>query len=166
MSEPGRDRRAVHRVSVQTTGAPSTFNVLWAGGELASRRDRDIVMRAASMLRRLGTDVRIRMTTVPPSDTDHWAHTVLVVDDGSRAPAGLLAELNAAARVGPHVMLCLTGSQTPSEEALSASRVELVALNSPDGALLASAWLRLAERVGDAGDGQDGQVREASPAHS
>ncbi|MDU0348863.1 hypothetical protein [Actinomyces sp. MRS3W] len=142
-------------------GERATFNVLWPGGELATRQVCDMVMEAAGILRRLGVDVRIRATAVPtygagPEDASgehapqaaYWADTVLVVDDASRAVAAMLADLDAALAAGPDVLLLALEAPTVSTQQLQehvarAHHVRMLAAS--DAALLAAAWLPLTE---------------------
>ncbi|NDR52900.1 hypothetical protein [Actinomyces sp. 565] len=96
-----------------------------------------------------------------------WADTVLVVDDGARSPQALTAQLHAAATAGPHVILCTfgadrrppggaPGSATLDAEELAHARLDVVELSGSDGALLAAAWLALAERAEGPADGAGG----------
>ncbi|MDO4899138.1 hypothetical protein [Actinomyces sp.] len=130
----------------------NTFNVLWPGGELATRRGQGVVMEAAGLLRRLGVDVRIRMS--PAEDDGQWADTVLVLDDGGREPKALEADLEAAVSLGEQTVLCTSAPETLATERLCELRTQLRVLSPVDASLLAAAWLALAEH-GTRGDGLD-----------
>ncbi|QHO91322.1 hypothetical protein CWT12_08340 [Actinomyces sp. 432] len=105
-----------------------------------------------------------------------WADTVLVVDDGVRSPQALTAQLRAAASAGPHVILCTFGADStphggaPSRATLDAeelahARLDVVELSGSDGALLAAAWLALAERAADPVDDGAGGDQALAAAH-
>lgn len=141
----------VEQVGGSRIGAGATFNVLWPGGEAAAASTRETVLEAAALLRRLGTDVRMRMPQpgTPEADANHrWADTVLLVDD-AHDPAALATQVHAAAAAAPHVVVCTTGRDW--DLAGDAPSAQIAVLNRPDGAALAAAWLPLTERDAPAG---------------
>ncbi|WP_103064159.1 hypothetical protein [Actinomyces qiguomingii] len=146
-----------------------TFNVLWPGGELATRSSQAVVMEAAGLLRRLGVDVRIRMGSAPQAG--QWADTVLVIDDGGREPGSLEADLETAVALGEQVVLCTCAPDALSTERLCGLRAQVRVLSPADASLLAATWLALAghesqgpDAVGDPNDdpAQGGTVDRVS----